>query len=329
VQLDSSAESAPDLPETQGPSCRSFCLDLQGAIQTLAGVVIALIALLTSYDHISLPAGAALQLPQQWGVWFIAASMALVVVDAQLATGSRRRERDRAVRAAQDAARAADETTQERNRAAEERIRADRERNRAAEERERASRSDRVQARALRAGMAFMGIMSVNEASNIIFNDYFKRQFMYESCISSYSSLFGDENICIIYYEDMVANPSAALDHIQGFLRLDKINLELPIKNSTLNKKLLPRRFAVALHKLSLYTGLYPFIPAEIRNWIRELFSSKSNLSRLYETLSLKDSEKQALADILKEDRINRGKNFGVIDVYCEAMEGRAGMFLN
>jgi hypothetical protein len=177
--------------------------------------------------------------------------------------------------------------------------------------------------------MAFMGIMSVNEASNIIFNDYFKRQFMYESCISSYSSLFGDENICIIYYEDMVANPSAALDHIQGFLRLDKINLELPIKNSTLNKKLLPRRFAVALHKLSLYTGLYPFIPAEIRNWIRELFSSKSNLSRLYETLSLKDSEKQALADILKEDRINRGKNFGVIDVYCEAMEGRAGMFLN
>ena len=72
--------------------------------------MIALIALLTSYDHISLPAGA-LQLPQQWGVWFIVASMALVLVDAQLATGSR-------LRAAQDAARAADETTEERNRAA-------------------------------------------------------------------------------------------------------------------------------------------------------------------------------------------------------------------
>jgi hypothetical protein len=85
--------------------------------------VIALIALLSSYDHISLPAGA-LQLPQQWGVWFIAASVALVAVDAQLATGSR-------LRAANEAAE---------------------ERNRAAEERERAARSDRVQARALRAG---------------------------------------------------------------------------------------------------------------------------------------------------------------------------------
>jgi hypothetical protein len=93
-------------------------------IQALAGIVIALIALLTSYDHIAFPAGASLQLPQQWGVWFIVASMALVVVDAQLATGSR-------LRAAHDAARAEDE---------------------AAEERERAARSDRVQARALRAG---------------------------------------------------------------------------------------------------------------------------------------------------------------------------------
>ena len=42
-----------------------------------------MIALLTSYDHIGLPAGAALQLPQQWGVWCIAASVALVVADAQ------------------------------------------------------------------------------------------------------------------------------------------------------------------------------------------------------------------------------------------------------
>jgi len=63
-------------------------------IQAIAGIVIALIALialLTSYDHIALPDGAALQLPQQWGIWFIIASMALVVVDAQLATGSRLR----------------------------------------------------------------------------------------------------------------------------------------------------------------------------------------------------------------------------------------------
>ena len=73
--------------------------------------MIALIALLSSYDHIALPAGAKLQLPQQWGVWFIVASVALVVVDAQLATGSR-------LRAAQDSARAANEAAEERDRAA-------------------------------------------------------------------------------------------------------------------------------------------------------------------------------------------------------------------
>ena len=42
--------------------------------------MIALIALLSSYDNVSLPAGAKLQLPQQWGVWFIAASVALVAL---------------------------------------------------------------------------------------------------------------------------------------------------------------------------------------------------------------------------------------------------------
>lgn len=131
VQLDSTAESAPDFRTILGPFRRSFCLDRQGTIQAIAGIVIALIALLTSYGHIAFPAGAALQLPHQWGVWFIVASMALVVVDPQLATGSR-------LRAAQDAARAANEAAEERNRAA--------------EERERAARSDRVQARALRAG---------------------------------------------------------------------------------------------------------------------------------------------------------------------------------
>jgi hypothetical protein len=62
-------------------------LDRQGWIQAIGGLVIALIALLSSYDHIALPTGA-LQLPQQWGVWFIVASMALVVVDAQLATAA-------------------------------------------------------------------------------------------------------------------------------------------------------------------------------------------------------------------------------------------------
>ncbi|QPN59148.1 hypothetical protein H8F24_13800 [Synechococcus sp. CBW1002] len=92
MQLDSPAESAPGLPATPISSgSRSCCLDRQGANQAIAGTVIALIALLTSDDHIALPSGAAFPLPQQWGVWFIAASMPLVVVDAQLASGSRRR----------------------------------------------------------------------------------------------------------------------------------------------------------------------------------------------------------------------------------------------
>jgi hypothetical protein len=83
AQVDPASESAPDLAATSAPSRRRFnpsgWLDLQGWIQSLAGLVIALIALLTSYDHISFPAGA-LQLPQQWGVWFIVASMAIVLV---------------------------------------------------------------------------------------------------------------------------------------------------------------------------------------------------------------------------------------------------------
>jgi hypothetical protein len=84
-------------------------------LQVLGGLVLGLIALFSSYDHITL-AGRTLQLQQQWGIPFIAASVATVFIDAQLATGSR-------LRAAQDAARAADETARERDRAAEARER--------------------------------------------------------------------------------------------------------------------------------------------------------------------------------------------------------------
>ena len=102
---------------------RSFLgLDRQGWIQATGGLVIGLIALFSSYDHINLPT-AAITLNQQWGVWCIAASLAVILVDAQLATGSRLR--------------AAHESAQERNRAIEERIQANQERNRAAEARER------------------------------------------------------------------------------------------------------------------------------------------------------------------------------------------------
>jgi hypothetical protein len=92
-------------------------LDRQGWIQAVGGAVIGLIALFSSYDHISL-VSVRVGLNQQWGIWLIAASMALVVVDAQLASGSR--------------SRAADESAQERDRAA--------------EDREQAARRDRAQA---------------------------------------------------------------------------------------------------------------------------------------------------------------------------------------
>jgi hypothetical protein len=90
-------------------------LDRLGVLQALGGLVLGLIALFSSYDHITL-AGRILQLQQQWGIPFIIASVATVFVDAQLATGSR-------LRATQDAARAEDETARERNRATEARKR--------------------------------------------------------------------------------------------------------------------------------------------------------------------------------------------------------------
>jgi hypothetical protein len=86
-------------------------LDRLGGLQAIAGLFIGLIALFSSYDHITL-AGRSLPLPQQWGIPCIAASVALVLVDAQLAT----RARDRA---AHEADRAADEADRDRNCAAE------------------------------------------------------------------------------------------------------------------------------------------------------------------------------------------------------------------
>ncbi len=118
MQVVPPVESEPDLAESSDPPKRRPWFDRQGIIQAHAGFVVALIALLSSYDHISLPAGINLQLQQQWGVWFILASMALVLADAQLASQSRHREADQRLSAANEAAR--------------ERIKADRERKRSA-----------------------------------------------------------------------------------------------------------------------------------------------------------------------------------------------------
>jgi hypothetical protein len=111
-------------------------LDRLGLTQAIGGLTLGLIALFSSYDHLTV-AGRKFPIHQQWGIPLIAASVAIVFIDAQLATGSR-------LRAAEDAARAADETTRERHLASEERQRAeqreneaDRERNRAAEARDR------------------------------------------------------------------------------------------------------------------------------------------------------------------------------------------------
>jgi hypothetical protein len=97
-------------------------LDRLGLTQAIGGLALGLIALFSSYDHLTI-AGRNIAIPQQWGIPLIAASVAIVFVDAQLATGSRLR--------------AADEQQSDRDRAEQRENEADRERNRAAEARER------------------------------------------------------------------------------------------------------------------------------------------------------------------------------------------------
>ena len=110
------SEEPPDPPEfasTPRPwsGLDRLGLDRLGLTQTIGGLVLGLIALFSSYDHITF-AGRNVPLQQQWGIPLIAASVATVFVDAQLATGSRlraahEREVDRA-RADQDRDRAAE-----------------------------------------------------------------------------------------------------------------------------------------------------------------------------------------------------------------------------
>jgi len=112
-------------------------LDRLGFTQAIGGLALGLIALFSSYDHLSI-AGLNIALPQQWGIPLIALSVAIIFVgcvgysaplgrDAQLATRSRLR--------------AADERKSDRDRAEQRENEADRERNRAAEARERQAES--------------------------------------------------------------------------------------------------------------------------------------------------------------------------------------------
>jgi len=79
-------------------------LDRLGLIQAIGGLFLGLIALFSSYDHINI-AGRNLPLQQQWGILFIAASVATIVVDAELATRARDRAADQGARDRDRAAR--------------------------------------------------------------------------------------------------------------------------------------------------------------------------------------------------------------------------------
>jgi len=114
---------------------RLFGFDKQALIQASSGLVIGFIALYSSYDHVQF-FNSSIKINQQWGVWLIAASLALVFIDAQLAARSRLRTALEANRERNRTDQERNRTDQERNRADQERYRADQERNQAAEARE-------------------------------------------------------------------------------------------------------------------------------------------------------------------------------------------------
>jgi hypothetical protein len=99
--VDQDAEVAPESKQKCSPRFLSF--DPQGCVQLIGGLVIGLIALYSSYDHINV-FGRVISLNKQQGVWFIAASLAVVFVDAQLASRSRLRAENEAAEARDRAA---------------------------------------------------------------------------------------------------------------------------------------------------------------------------------------------------------------------------------
>ena len=70
----------PAAPPESTDSQRSWPgLDRLGLIQAIGGLLLGLIALFSSYDHVNI-AGRNLPLQQQWGITFILASVATVLV---------------------------------------------------------------------------------------------------------------------------------------------------------------------------------------------------------------------------------------------------------
>jgi len=131
------SEEPPSPPEFSATTRPWPGLDRLGLTQAIGGLALGLIALFSSYDHITF-AGRVFTIPQQWGIPLIAASVAIVFVDAELETRARDRRAYEADRAADEAKRAANEADRRENEADRERNRADRERNRADQERNRA-----------------------------------------------------------------------------------------------------------------------------------------------------------------------------------------------
>ena len=70
--------------------------DQQGWITIVAGLLLALITLFTSYSHVDIPFVGTIHLQQQVGVPLLLASLATLVVEAQLASRRRSRAADRA-----------------------------------------------------------------------------------------------------------------------------------------------------------------------------------------------------------------------------------------
>lgn len=70
---------------------RVLRLDQQGWLTLIASCLIALITLFTSYSHVDIPGLGTISLNQQVGVFFIAASLATLAGDAQLASYRRYR----------------------------------------------------------------------------------------------------------------------------------------------------------------------------------------------------------------------------------------------
>jgi len=112
----------PVAPESNEDSFRLLGFDGQGGLQLIGGLVISLIALYSSYDHVNF-FRSTIYLNQQWGVWLIFAPLAVVAIDAQLASRSRLGEENRRCEEALARSREANDAAEERNRAAEARER--------------------------------------------------------------------------------------------------------------------------------------------------------------------------------------------------------------